>query len=54
MDVVRITYLICYNIRREQPVAGSVVDENGVIIYASEKVEAAENPVQMPELFRNN
>ncbi|MCD8006633.1 MAG: peroxiredoxin [Oscillospiraceae bacterium] len=38
MGVVRTTYLI---------------DENGVIIYASDKVKAAENPGKMLEMVRN-
>ncbi|MCC8152281.1 MAG: peroxiredoxin [Lachnospiraceae bacterium] len=39
MGVVRTTYLI---------------DEDGVIIYASDKVKAAENPAQMLELLKSN
>ncbi len=39
MGIVRTTYLI---------------DENGVIIYASDKVRAAENPAQMLEFLKSN
>ncbi|MCD8111055.1 MAG: peroxiredoxin [Clostridiales bacterium] len=39
MGVVRTTYLI---------------DEDGEIIYASDKVKAAENPAQMLELLKSN
>ncbi len=38
MGVLRTTYLI---------------DENGVILYASDKVKAAENPAQMLDLLKN-